>query len=108
MGLVAGFTRFEAQGLGGFQNSQIIKIVQVIDSCVPCMMDYAGSCRIKTTLATAIFFSIVGFQDSCDLLARPLGHAITVNTKNVSTANFGTECLIVRFRVRHTGNISYI
>ena len=37
-----------------------------------------GSCRIKDTLATSDYFSFVVFQDSCDLLARPLGRAMTV------------------------------
>ena len=32
----------------------------------------------KVTLATSAFFPVMGFQESCDLQARPLGHAITV------------------------------
>merc|ERR1712110_390189 len=35
----------------------------------------------KVTLVTSAFFPVMGFEESCDLQARPLGHAITVRDK---------------------------
>ena len=54
------------------------------------MMDCGGSCRVKDTLATASFFPVIGFQDSCDLLPRPLGRAMTV-VKNKRKAHTPTK-----------------
>ena len=43
-------------------------------------LDYDWSYHFKGTLVTSAFFPVTGFQESCDLQARPLGHGYTVAT----------------------------